>query len=57
VSLGIVAGILAASIAASLLFPPAVNPEEEQHTDGSAAPQGGPAGPDANEKDIEHRAA
>ena len=57
VSLGIVAGILAASILASLVFPAAVDPAEEQHTDGSAAPKGKPADPDAKEKDIEHRAA
>ena len=57
VSLGIVAGILATSILASLVFPPAANPEEEQHKDGSASSSGGPAGPDANEKDTEHRAA
>ena len=57
VSLGIVAGILAASIVASLIFPPADNPAEELHTDGSAAPKGGPADPGAKEKDIEHRAA
>jgi len=57
VSLGIVAGILTASIVASLVFPPAANPEEEQHTDGSAAPKGGPANPDANGKEIEHHRA
>ena len=57
VSLGVVAGILAASIVASLVFPPAGNPAEELHTDGSAAPEGGPADPGAKEKDIEHRAA
>ena len=57
VSLGIVAGILAASIVASLVFPAADNPAEEQHTDGSAAPKGGPAGPDANGKEIEHHRA
>ena len=56
-SLGIVAGILAASIVASLLFPPAVDPAEGEHADGSAAPKGGPPGPDANGKGIEHRAA
>jgi len=57
VSLGIVGGILVASIVASLVFPPAANPGEEQLTDGSAAPKGGPAGPDANGKGIKNRAA
>jgi tellurite resistance protein TerC len=57
VSLGIVAGILAASIVASLVFPPAENTAEGQQTDGSALPPDGPGGPDANGKDIEHRAA
>ena len=57
VALGIVAGILAASIVASLVFPPAGNPEEERGTDGSAAPRGEQAGPDAKGPDIEHRAA
>jgi len=57
VSLCIVAGILAASIVASLIFPPAGNPAEGQHTDGSAGPKGGPAGPGANGKEIEDRAA
>jgi tellurite resistance protein TerC len=57
VSLGVVAGILAASIVASLVFPAGDNPAEGQHTDGSAAPKGGPAGPDANGKGIEDRAA
>jgi len=57
VSLGVVAGILAASIVASLVFPAADKPAEGQHTDDSASPPGGPAGPEAKEKDIEHRAA
>jgi tellurite resistance protein TerC len=57
VSLGIVAGILAASIVASLVFPAADNPAEEQHADGSASPPGGPAGPDTNGKEIEHHRA
>ena len=57
VSLGVVAGILAASIVASLVFPPAGNTAEEQHTDGSAAPKTGAAGPDADGKGIEDRAA
>jgi len=57
VSLGVVAGILAASIVASLAFPPADKSAEEQHTDGSASSPGGAAGPDANGKDAEHRAA
>jgi tellurite resistance protein TerC len=57
VSLGIVAGILAASIVASLVFPPADHPAEGQHADGSAALPGGPEGPVAHGKDIEHRAA
>jgi len=57
VSLGFVAGILAASIVASLVFPPAAKPAEGRRADGSAPPPGEPAGPDANGKDIEHRAA
>jgi hypothetical protein len=57
VSLGIVAGILAASIVASLVFPPADNPAEGQHADGSAVLPGGPEGPVAHGKEIEHRAA
>jgi tellurite resistance protein TerC len=54
VSLGVVAGILAASIVASLVFPAADKPAEEQNADGSAPPPGGPAGSDANGKEIEH---
>ena len=57
VSLGIVGGILAASIVASLIFPPADKPAEAQHADGSAFPPGGPEGPNANGKDIEHHRA
>jgi len=57
VSLGIVAGILAASIVASLVFPAADHPAEGEHADEPAAPKGGPARPDAKEKEIEHRAA
>jgi tellurite resistance protein TerC len=57
VSLGIVAGILAASIVASLVFPAAADPAEGQLAVGPAAPKDGPAGPVSNGKDIEHRAA
>jgi tellurite resistance protein TerC len=57
VSLGIVAGILAASIVASLVFPAADKSEEEKHADGSAPPPGGQAGTDANGKEIEHHRA
>ncbi|MBE0606721.1 MAG: hypothetical protein IH610_10590, partial [Deltaproteobacteria bacterium] len=57
VSLGVVAGILAASIVASLVFPPGDKTAEEEHSDGSASPPGGAAGPDANGKGIEDRAA
>jgi tellurite resistance protein TerC len=57
VSLGIVAGILAVSIAASLIFPAAAHPGEEQGTGGSAAPKGGPKGTEDKGPDIEHRAA
>ncbi|MBP2676310.1 MAG: Integral rane protein TerC, partial [Deltaproteobacteria bacterium] len=57
VSLGIVGGILAASIFASLVIPASDNPAGEQHADESALPPGGPTGPDANGKDSEHRAA
>ena len=57
VSLGIVAGILAASIVASLVFPAADNPAEGKRTDGSASPPGGTGGPDAKGKDIGDRAA
>jgi tellurite resistance protein TerC len=47
VSLGIVAGILVASIVASLVFPAASDAAEGQHA----------VGPVSNGKDIEHRAA
>jgi len=57
VSLGVVAGILGASIVASLVFPAADKPAEEQHADGSAPSPGGPAGPGANGKEIEHHRA
>ena len=57
VSLATVAGILAASILASLVFPPAAKPPGEQHHDGSASPSGGPASPDSEKKEIEHRTA
>jgi len=57
VSLGVVAGILVASIVASLVFPAADKPAEGQHTDGSALPPGSASGPDANGKGIEDRAA
>jgi tellurite resistance protein TerC len=57
VSLGVVAGILALSIAASLVFPPAAESAEESPARGSASLPGEPADPDAHGKDTEHRAA
>ena len=57
VSLGVVAGILAVSIVASLVFPAADKPAEERHADGSGSPPGGPAGPDTNGEIEHHRAA
>ena len=57
VSLGIVAGILASSILASVLLPGAGRSPEDGHGAGATASPGGPRGPDAKEKDVERRAA
>jgi tellurite resistance protein TerC len=62
VSLSVVATILASSILASLLFPPAGDPAEGRLNEGTAPSPGGPANPDTVESNpgkghVENRAA
>ncbi len=57
VSLGVVAAILASSILASRIFPPAGDPADERHDGESALPPGVPADPGAKEEGMKHRAA
>ena len=57
VSLGVVAGILAASIVASLLIPAADSSAEGKHGEERAVPAAGPSDAGAKETDVEHRAA